>query len=62
VPPSAAVALSRVRAISRWCAKTLIFPVDYPNETKKKTESPNSVIRVTEITKYSVIRLFGSPK
>jgi hypothetical protein len=26
VPPSAAVALSRVRAISRWRAKTLIFP------------------------------------
>jgi hypothetical protein len=61
VPPSAAVALSRVRAISRWCAKTLIFPVDYPNETKK-TESPNSVIWVTQITKYLVIRLFVSPE
>jgi hypothetical protein len=29
VPPSAAVALSRVRAISRWRAKTLIFPVHF---------------------------------
>jgi hypothetical protein len=29
VPPSAAVALSRVRAISRWRAKTLIFPPSF---------------------------------
>jgi hypothetical protein len=29
---------------------------------QNSSESPNSVIRVTRITKYSVIRLFGSPK
>jgi hypothetical protein len=38
-------------------AKMLIFLVDHPNETKK---NPNSVIRVTRITDYSVIQLFGS--
>jgi hypothetical protein len=29
---------------------------------QNSSESPNSVIRVTRITEYSVIRLFGSPQ
>ncbi len=33
--PSTVVALSRIRAISCWHAKMLIFLVDHPNETEK---------------------------
>jgi hypothetical protein len=56
-------------------AKTLIFPVDHPNETEKNriakfgySGDPNnrifgySVIRVTRNTEYSVIWFFGSPE
>jgi hypothetical protein len=40
------------------------FPVDHPNETEKNriAKFGYSVIRVTRITEYSVIWLFGSPE